>query len=53
MVQGHGAKIYCCQSWLGYEPRLVKGSGIGYSSCGGYGFPSELDVCDPIDEDIA
>ena len=38
---------------LGYEPRLVRGSGIGHGSAtGGYGFPPELDVCDPIGEII-
>jgi hypothetical protein len=41
---------------LRYEPRLVRGSGIGHGSrdrSGGYGFPPELDVCDPIDENMA
>jgi hypothetical protein len=38
---------------LRYEPRLVRRSGIGGDCSGGYGFPPELDVCDPIDEDIA
>jgi hypothetical protein len=38
-----------------YEPRLVRGSGIGHGSrdcSGGYGFPPKLNVGDPIDEDI-
>ena len=37
------------------EPRLVRDSGIGHGSLdrsGGYGFPAEPDVCDPIEEDI-
>jgi hypothetical protein len=37
-----------------YEPRLVRGSGIGHGSrdrSGGY--PHRLEVCDPIDQDIA
>ena len=38
--------------WQSTEPRLVRGSGIGHGS-GGYGFAPKLDVCDPIDEDIA
>ena len=39
-----------------YEPRLVRGSGIGHDSpdhSGGYGFPPKLDVFNPIDEGIA
>jgi hypothetical protein len=35
------------------EQRLVRGSGIGHGSSdpsGGYDIPSELDVCDSIDE---
>jgi hypothetical protein len=35
------------------EPRPVRGSGICHGSCGGYGFPPELDVSNPIDEDMA
>lgn len=43
-------ELLYCDSWLRYKPRLVRGSG---DRSGGYGFPAQLDVCDPIDEDIA
>ena len=43
------SELYC-DSWLRYKPRLVRASRDRSS---GYGFPPKLDVCDPIDEDIA
>jgi hypothetical protein len=47
MVRGSGSCHGSCDCSV-----MVRGSGSCHGSCG-YGFPPELDVSDPIDDDIA